>query len=115
VLLVKSILALAVAAFAATAFALGAAASPTAAPVRCPNKVTAGGKIWLVVVTVGFRCATARTVVRTLAPRIAPRPVGRYAGRYAGVVCVGRPPGRKPQLIICGNPATGRGFTAAGG
>lgn len=112
---VKSVLAVAVVALAAAAaFALGAAASPTAAPARCPTKFAAAGKSWLVVVNGGFRCATARAIVRTLAPRIAPRPVGRYAARYAGLVCVGRPPGRKPQLIICGNPVTGRGFTASG-
>jgi hypothetical protein len=63
--------------------------------------------------TGGLRCAVAGRVLLRLASRPAPLPVGRYRGTHSGLVCVGRPPGKKPRLLICGNPRTGRGFTAA--
>ena len=87
-----------------------AGAGPTAAPTPCRTRISAGGHAWAVSTTNGFPCAGAGPIVRTLAPKTAPPPVGRYRGSYAGLVCVGRLPGQKPRLIVCG--ARSRGFTA---
>jgi hypothetical protein len=84
--------------------------SPTAAPTPCRARVTAAGHTWAVSTTNGFPCAGAGAVVRKLAAKTAPPPVGRYPGTYAGLVCVGRLPGKKPSLIICGT--RNRGFSA---
>lgn len=94
---------------------LSAAPSRSEAPKPCPRKVQAAGARWALATSSGFSCARAATIVTTLAGKKAPRPAGRYPGTYAGLVCVGRLPGQKPGLLICGNPSGGRGFTAARG
>ena len=86
---------------------------PTAAPTPCRVRITAAGRTWAVATTNGFPCAAVGPIVRKLAAKTAPPPVGRYPGTYAGLVCVGRLPGKKPSLIICGTP--NRGFTAVRG
>ena len=84
-------------------------AALAAAPTPCRARITAAGHTWAVA-TNGFPCAAAGPIVRKLAAKTAPPPVGRYPGTHAGLVCVGRLPGKKPSLIICGTPS--RGFTA---
>ena len=90
-----------------------AGATPTAAPTPCLVRITAAGHTWAVSTTNGFPCAAAGPIVRKLAAKTAPPPVGRYSGTYARLVCVGRLPGKKPSLIICGTRS--RGFTAVRG
>jgi hypothetical protein len=82
------------------------------APRPCPTRLTAAGGTWALAVTQRFPCAAAGGIVRKLAVKSAPPPVGRYPGRYAALVCVGRPMGARPSLIICGDVSRGRGFTA---
>ena len=85
-------------------------AALAAAPTPCRARITAAGHTWAVSATNGFPCAAAGPIVRKLAAKTAPPPVGRYPGTHAGLVCVGRLPGKKPSLIICGTRS--RGFTA---
>jgi hypothetical protein len=95
----------------AAALAISSAdAGPTAAPTPCPTRIAAAGHLWALSVRNRFPCARAGSIVRTLAPKTAPPPAGRYPGSYAGLACVGRLPGQKPSLIVCGTRS--RGFTA---